>query len=74
MSVPTDHGPISQDIYRHFEAEIYPTNPKKETKFQWRDILGGIFPKRSQLETFRNISALILSSITTLSNGPLRSR
>src|SRR5438046_374524 len=45
MSVPTDHGPVSQDIYCHFKAEIYPNNPKKEVKLQWRNILGGNPPE-----------------------------
>jgi hypothetical protein len=42
MPVPTDQGPISQDIYCHFKAEIYSNNAKKETRFQWRDIGGSI--------------------------------
>lgn len=43
--VRTGHEPISQDIYCHFETEIYPNNPKKETKLQWKDILGGNIPE-----------------------------
>jgi hypothetical protein len=45
MSVPACHGPISKDIYCHFETEIYPKKPKKEVKLQWRDILGGDIPQ-----------------------------
>jgi hypothetical protein len=53
MSVPTNNGPLSQDIYCYFEAEIYPSVPKKEIKFQWRDILGGEAPQGFAVRDFQ---------------------
>src|SRR5579871_6176131 len=53
MSVPTNDGPISQDIYCHFEAKIYPKSPKEETKLQWRDILGEDIPQAFAARDFQ---------------------
>jgi hypothetical protein len=44
-STRTDHGLVQQDIYCHFEAEIYPNNPKKEINLPWKDILNEDIPK-----------------------------
>jgi len=72
-SISTDQGTIHQDIYREFEAEIYPDVPTREITSGGRTF--SVVPlKRSEPETLTNISALTFNGFTTLSKTPFRCR
>jgi hypothetical protein len=40
LSMPTDNGPVQQDIYCQFKQEIYPNYPEEPEKIRWDCIIG----------------------------------